>query len=146
MLSLSILGTLIFIHLKIRNLKLFRGCLFSNAVKIMPFMSDAQYYVPIKLCRKAGSIHLFKIIGTLTPENVTLKRNILWYVMELDWKDGNVTLNGNKINLPTSVTIRFKNKFKIRHIVKREPLLFHIMLKPGMTWFTLASNDPPETA
>ena len=44
--------------------------LFSNAVKIMLFISDAQYYVPVKLCRTAESIHLFKIKGILTPEHV----------------------------------------------------------------------------
>ena len=94
----------------------------------------------------AGGIHLFKFTGMLTPENVKLKRNILLDVKELDWKEVNVTLNGNKINLPTSVTIRFTDKFKIRCIVKREPLIFHIMLKQGMTWFTLASNNLHETA
>ena len=31
----------------------------------MIFISDVQNYVPIKLCKTAGSIHLFKIIGTL---------------------------------------------------------------------------------
>ena len=75
----------------------------------------------------AGSINLFNITRTLTPENVKVKRNILWDVIELDWKDVNVTLNGNKINLPTSVTIRCTDKFKIRCIVKRKLLLFHVM-------------------
>ena len=56
-----------------------------------------------------------------------------------------MTLNGNKFNLPKSVMIEFRNKCKIRHIVKREPLLFHIMLKQGFTWFALASNNPQET-
>ena len=70
MLSLSILGLVLFAILKPRKLKLFRGHLFSNAVKIMLFMLDAQYHVPIKLCRMARSIHLFKILGALTPENV----------------------------------------------------------------------------
>ena len=46
---------------------------FSNAVKIMLFISDVQYYVPIKLCKTAGSIHLFKITGTLKPENIKLR-------------------------------------------------------------------------
>ena len=68
---------MIFIILNTRKLKLFRGHLFSNAVKIMQFMSDAQCYVPVKLCRTAGSIHLFKIIGKLTPKHIKLKRNVL---------------------------------------------------------------------
>ena len=50
----------------------------------MLFISDTQYYVTIKLGRMAGSIHLFKMMGTLTPENVKLKGNIFWDVFELD--------------------------------------------------------------
>ena len=92
----------------------------------------------------AGSMHLFKITGLLTPKNVKLKRNVIWDVIELHWKEVNVTLNGSRINLPKSVTIKYGDKFKIRCIVKREPLLFHIMLKQGLTWFTLASNNPQE--
>ena len=118
MLRLSILGIVIFIILNTRKLKLFRGHLFSNAVKIMLFISDAQYYVPVKLCRTTGSIHLFKITGKLTPEHIKLKRNILWDVIELDWKEVNMNLNGSKINLPASVIIPLRNKFKIRCIVK----------------------------
>ena len=81
MLSLSILSIVTSIILKLRNLKLFRGHLFSNTIKIMLFISDAQYYVPIKLCRTVESIHLFKITVMLTPVNVKLKTNILWDVI-----------------------------------------------------------------
>ena len=84
-----------------------------------------------------GNTYLFKITGKLTPECAKLKRNILWDVIELDWKEVNMTLNGNKIHLPTSAAIKFKDKFKIRCIVKRELLLFHIMLKHGMTWIEM---------
>ena len=51
-----------------------------------------------------------------------------------------MTFNSNKINLPNIVTIKFRDKLKIRCMIKREHLLFHIMLKQGLTWFTLASN------
>ena len=116
MLVISILGKVIFI-LNARKLKLFRGHLFSNAVKML-FILDAQYYIPIKLCRTTGSIHLFKITGQLHPEHVKLKRNISWNINEIDWKEVNVTLNGNKINLPASVIIPLRYKFKIRCTVK----------------------------
>ena len=56
-----------------------------------------------------------------------------------------MTLNGNKINLPKLVTIKLRDKFKIRHLVRREPLLSHIMLKQRFTWFTLDSNPTQET-
>ena len=107
MLSFSVLGLVLFVIFKSRKLKLCRGHLFSNTVKIILFISDAQYYVPFKLCRMAVSIHLFKIMGTLAPENVKLKQNLIWDIIELDWKEFNMTENRNNINLPKTVTINF---------------------------------------
>ena len=51
-----------------------------------------------------------------------------------------MTFNSNKINLPKFVMTKLGDKFKIRCMMKREPLVFHIMLMQGFTWFTLASN------
>ena len=78
-LSISITGLVIFTILQVRRIKLYRGQLFSNAVTVMLFISDVQYYVPIKLCKTAGSIHLFKITGILTPDKVKLKTLYLEY-------------------------------------------------------------------
>ena len=63
-------GLLVFAVLHSRKLKLCRGCMSSNTVKIMIFILDVQYYVPIKLYKTAGSIHLVKITGTLKLVNV----------------------------------------------------------------------------
>ena len=106
----------------------------------MVFISDVQYYVPIKLCTTAGSIHLFKFTGTLKPENVKLNQNYIWDTTEIDWKEINMTFNSNEINLPKFVMIKLRDKLKIINMMKRELLLCHIMLKQGFTWFTLASN------
>ena len=100
-----------------------------NALKIMLFISDAQYYAPVNLCRIAGSVHLFKITGKLLPRHVKLNTHILWDIIEIDWKEVNMMLNGNKENLPTSAVISLRDKFKVRRINKWEHLLFHIMLK-----------------
>ena len=55
-------------------------------------------------------------------------------------KEVSVTFNDNKINLPRIVTIKLRDKIKIRCMMKKEPLLFHVMLKQGNTWFMLASS------
>ena len=39
----------------------------------MLFISDVQNYVPIKLCKTAGSIHLFKIKGALKTQRCKIK-------------------------------------------------------------------------
>ena len=45
----------------------------------------------------AGSIHLFKIRGRLTPENIQFKKNWIWGILEIDWKEVKITLNGNEL-------------------------------------------------
>ena len=52
-----------------------------------------------------------------------------------------MTFNEKDINLLKSVTIKFRDKFKVRNMMKSWPLLFHLMLKQGFNWFTLASKD-----
>ena len=59
-----------------RKSKFCRGCTFSNAVKIMVFISDVQNYIPIKFCKTAGRIHLFKITGKLKAENIKLNTKL----------------------------------------------------------------------
>ena len=83
---------------------------FSNAVKIIIFISDVQNYVPINLCKTAGSIHLFKIKGTLKTRNIKLNKNYLWDTLEIYWKEVTVTFNDNKIELPRIVAIRIQGQ------------------------------------
>ena len=114
-LLLILLGIIFIITTKVRKLRLFSGHLFSNVVKVMFFfVLDVQTYVPVKLCKVAVSIHLFKLVGKLMPECVTLNRNWIWDILKLDWKEVRVTLNRNKINFPS-------NNFRIRWLVSRAP-------------------------
>ena len=114
--------------------------MFSNAVKIMIFILDVQNYIPIKLCKTAGSIHPFKIIGMQKFENIKLNKNYIWDMLEIDWKEVSVTFNDNKINLLIVVTIKLQDNIKVRHLMRTELLLFHLMLKQGIVWFTLAAG------
>ena len=50
-LALTILGLVMIAIMHCRKSKLCRGHMFFNTVKIMIFISDVQYYVPIKLCK-----------------------------------------------------------------------------------------------
>ena len=109
--------------------------------KVMLFLSNTRSYVPIKLCRIAGSIHLFRIRGRLTTEYVRLKGNWIWDVFEIDWSDISITLNGNDINFPSLIIISFRDIFRARKLLRKQPLLFHVMLKQGKTWFTLEYDN-----
>ena len=133
-LTLTIFGLVMVAILHYRKSKSFRGCMFSNTVKIIIFISDVQYYVPIKLC---------KTTGMLKSDNVKLNKNYIWDTSEIGLEGSqhdNMAYNSNKINLPRIVMIKLRDKIRIRCMMKKEPLLFHIMLKQGITWFTLACS------
>ena len=137
---LTVLSLIVITFLHYRKSRLSKGYKFSNAVKIMLFISDIQNYVPIKLCKTAGSIHLFKIKGTLKTGNIKLNRNYLWDTLEIDWKEVTVTFNDNDIELPRIVAIRIWDKIKVRRLMNREPLIFHVMIRQGITWSNLETE------
>ena len=82
-LASMIIGLIIFILVTTRKCTIFRGKLFSNTVTVMLFFSDIKQYVPVKLCKTAGNIHLFKIFGQLTPDQITVERKLLWDAVEM---------------------------------------------------------------
>ena len=85
------------------------------AATVMLIFSDVEYYVPDKLCKTSGSIYFFKVIGHLTPAQITLERRLLWDVVQIDWKEVLMTLNGNMVHLPTSLIIPMRDEFRLRH-------------------------------
>ena len=122
MLIIITLGMLYLVTNKIRKTSFCKGCLFSNNTKILLFLSNAHSYVPIKLCRVAGSIHLFRIKGRLKPDNVKLKKNCIWDVLEIDWSDVRITLNDNEIHLPRLVIIPFRERYRARKLFRKHPV------------------------
>ena len=103
---LTVLSMIIVILLHYRKSMLCRGYIFSNVVKIVLYILDVQNYILIKLCKTSGSIHLFKIKGTLKSGDIKLNRNYLWDTLEINWNKIIITFNDNKIDLPKIVTIK----------------------------------------
>ena len=137
MLTIITLGMLYLVTNKLRKSSFFKGCLFSNNTKILLFISSTHSYIPIKLCRVARSIHLFRIRGRLNSDNVKLKINWIWDVLEIDWSDISITLNNNKIDLPSSVIIPFRERYRARRLLRKHPLYFMLCLnraRHGLAW------------
>ena len=137
--SLILLCVLFLTVEKLYRMPMFRKYHYSNTIKIMIFISNIKSYVSIKFCKTSGSIHLFKMTVNINKENMTLHKNTIWDVMEIDWRPVTIRLSMNVINLPGSVIIPFRDKFKIRWIIKGKPLLLHLMLKQGQTWYLLSN-------
>ena len=87
LLTLLLLGIIFLIIEKAYRMPNFRKDWYSNTIKVMIFISNIKSYVPIKLCKAAGSIHLFKLLGRLQKEDIMLHRNKVWDILEIDWKN-----------------------------------------------------------
>ena len=57
-------------------------------------------------------------MGNLQKEDIKLCRNKVWDILEIDWKNVTLMVNGDVINLPGSVIIPFWHKFKIRQMIR----------------------------
>ena len=137
---LTVLSMITVILLHYRKSKLCRGYRFSNIVKIVLFISDVHNYILIKLCKTSGSIHLFKIEGTLKPGDIKLNRNYLWDTLEINQNKIILTFNDNKIDLPKIITIKMQDKIRVRRMINKEPLNFHMMIRQGITWYNLETE------
>ena len=85
---------------------------------------------------------MFKIKCTLKTGNIKLNKNYLWDTLEIDWKEVTVIFNDKKIELPRIITIRIWDKIKVSRLMSREPLIFHVMIRQGITWFNLEIKIP----
>ena len=61
---------------KLSKSTLLKGHLLSNVVKVMLFISDAQSYVLVKLCKVARSIHLFKLMGKFNTRKYYIEKKL----------------------------------------------------------------------
>ena len=96
---------------------IFRRRLYCNTVTMMLVFSDVKQYIPVKLCKTAGSIQLFQICGQLILDQVTLERKYLWDVIKIDWGEVFVTLNGAIIPLSILVKVPLRDKYRLRYLM-----------------------------
>ena len=90
-----------------------------------------------KTLQTSESLHLFKITGTLTSEDIRLNKNYLWDTLEINWDKIKLSFHSNEIKLLQLVMIKMQVKIRVRRMMSRETQNFHIMVKQGMTWYNL---------
>ena len=118
--TLTLLNMMIVVLLHYRRSKFCRGYRFLNVVKIVLFISDIQHYIPVKLTETSGSPHLFKLTGTLNSEDIKLNKIYLWDTLEINWNKIKLTFNDNEIKLPRLITIKMRDKIRIRRMMGRD--------------------------
>ena len=141
--ALTMMTILLIVYICLSNQRctIFKRRLYSNTVTIMLFFSDVKQYIPVKLCKSAGSIHLFQLYGQLNSDQIVLEKNCLWDMIRIDWKEVFVTLNGTIIKMPKSVKVPIRDKYRLRTLMEKHSLLLHVMLRQGTSWYALDNMD-----
>ena len=138
---LMILNLVIVVLLLLRKIEksiFFQGQPFLNMVKIKLFIADTKLYVSLNLNQSARNAHLFKLTGELSSDNITLKKNWIWDVLETQWLNTCIVLNSKEIHLPTTLLVLLIHKLKIRKLCgKRDLMYVYIMLKQRKSWYNL---------
>ena len=138
---LMILNLVIVVSSLLRKIKksiFFWGQPFSNMVKIKLFLADTKSYVSLNLNQSTGNTHLFKVIGELSSDSVTLKKNWIWDVLEIRWVNTCIMLNSKEIHLPTTLLVPLIHILKVRKLFgKRDLMHVYIMLKQRKSWYNL---------
>ena len=141
--ALTMMTILLIVYICISNQKctIFKRRLYSNTVTIMLFFPDVKQYIPAKLCKSADSIHLFQIYGQLNSDQIVLEKNCLWDMIKINWKEVFVTLNGIILQMPKTVKIPIRDKYRLRKLMDKHSLLLHVMLRQGTSWYSLDHTD-----
>ena len=109
---------------------------------------DTKSYVSLDLNKFTRNTHLLKLTGELSLENITLKNNWIWDVLEIKWDEIHIVLNDKEVHLPTMLIIPFIHKLKVRKLFgERDLVNVYIMLKqrnPGTIWKVNRSRIDPE--
>ena len=50
------------------------------------------------------------------------RKKWIWDVLEIDCSDVSITLNDNKIDLPSLVIIPFKERYRARKLLRKHPV------------------------
>ena len=141
--ALTMMTILLIVYICLSNQKcpIFKRRLYSNTVTIMLFFPYVKQYIPVKLFKSAGSIHLFQMYRQLNSDQIVLEKNCLWDMIRINWKEVFVTLKGVILRMPKTVKIPIRDKYRLRTLMDKHFLLLHIMLRQGTSWYSLGNTD-----
>ena len=69
------------------------------------------------------------------PTFYKINKNYLWDTFEINWDKIKLTFNDSEIKLPQLVTIKMRDKIRIRRMMSKDAQNSHVMIKQGITWY-----------
>ena len=136
----TIIASLLWIFTHCKQLTWLRGYKYSRACTMYIFLYNSHFYVPLKIKRLSGHMHMYKIMNPITPLSLSYHKHCLWDSFVVDWKEMKLFVNGNPVFLPTTLTIPMRDKIKTRRMMTKDDLDLQFMIKQGANWYNLTEK------
>ena len=82
-------------------------------------------------------MHMYKLENYITPEQMSYPKLFLWDTIHFEWHSMHLHMNGQPVNLPSSVTMPLKDKIRARQMLAKKDLDLQFMIKQGPYWYSL---------
>jgi hypothetical protein len=116
-------------NFSIRNI--LRGYKYDRYCTIYMYLTHNHHHVPIKLLSTTGVPHLFQVSRPFQISQVTLRTDLLWDTIHLDWDQVNITSADQCVAMPTEITIPLIDKIRVRHTLAQDDTMVHFMIRQG---------------
>ena len=137
---ITVIGLIVYLYQNCKHLTLVKGYKFASICHIHLVLGNATRYVPFKIGQFVGSPFLFQYNSSPQVDQITLKKEILWDHLHINWQDQQVSYKSKRIPLKEHVTVPLKDKLRLRNIFDSS---FHalLMVKQGDTWYNLKHKN-----
>ena len=136
----TVIATGMWICTHCRNLTWLRGYKYSRACTLYIFLYNSHFYVPLKIKRLTGHMHMYHIENPIIPEKLSFHRHCLWDSYVVNWGSMKLFVNGVPIQLPLSLTVPLRDKIKTRRMMTKDELDLQFMIKQGANWYNLTDK------
>ena len=120
-----------------------KGIVYTNKCEIYLVISQACYYIPVKVLNTRGILHNFSIDGKMNKAQIQLNKNTYSRdSLSINWNQ-KVYNKVNQLNLPGVVQIPFWYKAMARDMLSKEDISLHLMVKQGYNWCQVREAIPP---
>ena len=117
-----------------------QGFQYNRTCTLDIFLFNTHFYVGIKAKCLSGHVHMYKLISPITPEQMSYIKSFLWNMIKFTWDNMRLHMNGHLVDLPLSLFVPLKHRIRAGHMVAKDWLDLHFMIKQGTNWYSLSKT------
>ena len=108
--------------LTLGHLTWFHRYKYNRTCALYIFFFNTHFYIPVKPKHLSGHKHMYKLENAITPEQMSYDKSFLWDTVHFEWNSMHLHMNGQPVNLPSSITIPLKDKIRAWQVLAKEDL------------------------